>query len=249
MNKYPIVQALALSGLLAAGAAMADSKPPSQQPGQMNKPYDTKRDDPRASMRPQTTTESTRTLTDAPSVYRAIVDKSGRRVPDSVRNAARCVAIFPRVVNAAVAIGGAHGNGVAFCRSGATDKDWGNPVFLNLTAASIGVQAGWRETDMVIFLTGDDARQRLEEGKLTFGGELSAVAGSYDQAVSIPNRGAVIYASSEGLFAGASFDGVNVSVDNDEEARFYGKGMRPFQGQIPSQHQSEVNNLRQLLPA
>lgn len=205
-------------------------------------------DDTRASLARNTANDPESTVKYAASVYKTLI-KDGK-VPASVLSEAKCIAVFPQVVTAAVGIGGTHGDGVAFCRQN-TSTAWSNPVFLNLTGASIGLQAGVKSADVVLFMTGDKARSRIETGRFTVAGDLNAVVGSFEKSFVAPASGVVAYSATSGVFAGASIDGVDITVDKDEQRAFYGtydeKSM--FEGPMPTSVEKSVSELRGMLPA
>src|SRR5690606_1275278 len=95
--------------------------------------------------------------------------------------------------------------------------------FLDLFGGSIGAQLGAKATDLIVLFKSDDARSRLESGRMTLGADASVAFGSSDSSANVgTNRADVeVYSSSRGLFAGASFDGVVIAADEDELKEFY----------------------------
>jgi SH3 domain-containing YSC84-like protein 1 len=196
------------------------------------------------------TNDDESTVQRASEVYRSIVQGPHGKVPNSVLSSAKCVAVFPNVVTAALGVGGIHGDGVAFCKN-ATNK-WGSPVFLDLTGGSLGIQAGVKSADVVLFMSGDDAQRAIEKGNFALGGELNVVAGSFDQGFQVPQKGVVAYTRTGGAFAGASVAGVNISRDEDEQRSFYNvtAGKLPlFDGRVPDKVAKSVNELTGMLPS
>ena len=128
--------------------------------------------------------EAKESIREATDVYKAMAQDSKNKVPKSVLDNAKCIAIFPDAVTVSLGIGGSHSDGVAFCKS--STGAWQNPMFLDLVGGSIGVQAGVKSADVVMYITGDKARADLENGKFTVGGELSAVAGTFDVVMANP---------------------------------------------------------------
>lgn len=189
------------------------------------------------------------TLRESIEVYRAIVKGSHGAIPRSVLANAKCVMVYPNVITAALAVGGVHGDGVAFCRNAA--KEWSNPVFVDLTGASLGVQAGVKSADIVLFMTGENARTAIERGSFQLGGELSAVAGKFDETFSAPTSGVVAYTRTEGVFAGASLGGVNISRDQEDEKAVYGAlgaSANLFERKVSASLEQNTNELKKLLP-
>jgi lipid-binding SYLF domain-containing protein len=102
---------------------------------------------------------------------------------------------------------------------------------------------------MVLYLTGDKAADALKKGTFKLGGELSAVAGTFDKTY-VPTQAEVVaYQRTEGLFAGAAIDGVSISRDESDERAFYGTREAVLTEKLPSELEKEVNELRNVLPA
>jgi len=190
--------------------------------------------------------EAEATLTRATDVYRQISEGKHGKVPQSILDKTRCVAVFPETVTISAGLGGTHGDGVGFCKT--SSGTWENPMFLNLIGGSIGLQAGVKSADMVLFITGDKAKEALKRGSFKVGGELSAVAGSFDRTLPSPHAEVVAYSRSQGLFMGASLEGVSLSRDDSDERAFYGTRETTLTAKIPEDLEREVNKLREVLP-
>lgn len=190
--------------------------------------------------------EAELTLTKSTNVYKEISEGKHGKVPQSVLDKTRCVAVFPDTVTVSAGIGGTHGDGVGFCKT-ATGQ-WENPMFLNLIGGSVGLQAGVKSADMVLYITGEKAAQALQKGSFKLGGELSAVAGTFDKTLPSPHAEVIAYSRSQGLFMGASLEGVNVSRDDSDERAFYGLRETTLTAKIPADLEKEVNQLREALP-
>ena len=165
--------------------------------------------------------EASQTLQDATKVYEDIVMKSPQgQVPKSVLNSAKCIAVFPKVITAAIVVGGTHGDGIVTCRS--NDK-WSTPSIASLTGGSLGAQIGGKSTDLVLFITNDDAVKTLKKGKFAIGADASVAVGSYDAAADLTKSGVVAYQRNEGGYLGASLGAGNIKIDEDANMRLYGK--------------------------
>jgi SH3 domain-containing YSC84-like protein 1 len=151
--------------------------------------------------------------------YKEITSLKDSSIPTSVARKAECVAIFPEVTTAALVVGGTHGDGVAMCKT--STGEWGAPIFLDLTGGSIGIQAGGKTSTVVAYIMDKNSKMKLRERSLQFGGDVSAVAGSFEKSFDIPSSGVVTYAQTKGAFAGASLSGVSMSVDKSEQLAFY----------------------------
>ena len=190
--------------------------------------------------------EAEESLNEATAVYKHISEGKMGKVPQSVLDKTKCVAIFPKTVTVSAGVGGSHGDGVGFCKTSA--GTWENPMFLNLIGGSIGIQAGVKSADIVLYITGDKAVEALKQGNFKVGGELSAVAGTFDKSMEAPHAEVIAYSRSEGLFVGASLDGVNISRDDSDERAFYGSREANLTARMPGDIEREVNELRNELP-
>jgi lipid-binding SYLF domain-containing protein len=190
--------------------------------------------------------EAELTLTKSTGVYKEISEGKYGKVPQSILDKVRCVAVFPDTVTVSAGLGGTHGDGVGFCKT--STGQWENPMFLNLIGGSVGLQAGVKSADMVLYITGEKAAQALLKGSFKVGGELSAVAGTFDKTVPSPQAEVVAYSRSQGLFMGASLDGVSISRDDSDERAFYGLRESTLTAKIPEDLEKEVNQLREVLP-
>ena len=191
--------------------------------------------------------EAEESLAKSTQLYKTVSEGKMGQIPTSVLEKTKCVAIFPNTMTVSAGLGGTHGDGVGFCKS--STGAWQNPMFLNLIGGSIGLQAGVKSADVVLYITGDKAVEALKKGTFKVGGELSAVAGTLDKTFSAPQAEVVAYQKTEGLFAGASIDGVNISRDESDERAFYGTREAVLTEKLPGDLEKEVNELRDALPS
>ncbi len=175
----------------------------------------------RAMMKPGTAQDVNQLIRDSANTLKQF--KSGEnKIPDSNFAKAKCIAVFPKITSAALAVGGQHGEGVVTCRGG--ENKWSRLGFLDFTGASIGAQAGVKHTDLVLLFMNEKAKETLSRGSLAFGADLSAALGSKDAEANINTASDVLaFASESGLFAGASLNGVRISPDDDLLKNAYSK--------------------------
>lgn len=144
-------------------------------------------------------------------------------IPERLLQRAYGVAVFPGVDKLAFGLGGRRGNGVLSVRD--STGRFSNPVFVDLTGGGVGWQAGYQKSDVVLVFTTRQGVEQFNQGTLTLGGNASVAAGpvgrSGEAAVGT-NAEVYSYSRSKGLFAGVSFDGTVLSVDNRENRDFYG---------------------------
>jgi SH3 domain-containing YSC84-like protein 1 len=145
---------------------------------------------------------------------------------DSYWRSARAVAIFPKVVRAGFIVGGSGGKGVLSART--ASGEFSAPVFYTLGGGSVGLQVGYDEATVVMFLMTDQALRSALNGETKVGGSISATAGSKEgenQATTASDI--VYYADASGLFAGISLDGAVLSLREQETKAFYGANATP----------------------
>jgi lipid-binding SYLF domain-containing protein len=145
-------------------------------------------------------------------------------IPPGVLERAKAIGVFANVVQAAFIAGGRGGDGVISAR---TNGAWTVPAFFRMGGASVGLQIGGRQTDIVLVFTTQKALDALLDDRLEFGAEVKAVAGpnaaeAASAATTIRDAGLLIYAKDRGLFAGAALDGAIITPHNDLNRALYG---------------------------
>lgn len=193
-------------------------------------------------------------LTDATAVYRELITASDKAVPKALLDNAKCIAVLPGVIKAAIGFGGRHGSGVISCR---TDSGWSAPAFVSISGGSWGAQLGVESSDIVLFLMNDRGAHSLVEGsRVTLGGQASVAAGPFgrsaEAATNLDLKAEIYsYAKSRGLFAGLSLEGAELKQDDDDNRDYYGKGVTTTQllfGSGPPNVPAEAQTFRQALP-
>ena len=125
-------------------------------------------------------------------------------IPDSIWSKAHCVLVIPSLKKAGFIVGGEHGSGVMSCRHG---NMWGAPVFMEMTKASAGLQAGVSSTDLVLVVMNEKGAEKLLNNKVTLGADASVAAGPVGRSASAATDAQLSaemlsYSRSKGLFAG-----------------------------------------------
>src|SRR5271165_6500931 len=162
------------------------------------------------------------TIRNAATVLQAML--SGNDVSRSVLEKADCIIILPSVKKFAVGIGGTGGRGPMSCRegSGFTGK-WSPPAMYSIGGASAGFQIGGKAVDYVIAIMAPTAVDKVLNGKVKVGSDVSAAAGPGATAPTNSTADMLTYSRSSGLFAGVSLDGASLNPDSDANERLYGK--------------------------
>ena len=123
----------------------------------------------------------------------------------------------------ALVVGGSHGEGLATCKDSV--GAWSQPASISLSQGSIGLQAGAKSTDLVLFFQNQDAVSALKRGSFALGTEVSAVAGKYDTSLDASTAGVVVYSRTEGVYAGAAINESKIGKDLEEQGKLYGKSV------------------------
>jgi SH3 domain-containing YSC84-like protein 1 len=184
------------------------------------------------------------------AAFTRLRESSGAAKVDVFVERARGIMIFPRLVKASLILGGEGGNGVLLAK--ADDGSWSNPAFYSLGAPSIGLQIGYQEATVVLFLMEDSVVQRALEADVTLGantsvalGHVAETGGTQGELLSKP-----IYQLIEarGAFVGASLDGYVISARNKHNQAYYGGPATPRSILIDrSQHRPEADVLLRAL--
>ena len=146
-------------------------------------------------------------------VYEELFGNQKEKIPAALLADTRCIAVFPSLVEAGLVLGGSHGTGVVSCRG--DEGKWSPPSFVKISEGSLGLQIGYKASDLVFFFVTEKSTKVLLEKKTTFGGELSSDV--------------YIYAKSRGLFGGASIEGVRLGASPKAIRKFYGHYVWPGQ--------------------
>jgi lipid-binding SYLF domain-containing protein len=162
----------------------------------------------------------------ASQVLEELRDAGDRSIPNWLLERAYGIAVIPDMTKIAFFAGGRRGNGVLVFR----DKDgrFTNPIFVTLTGGSFGFQWGVQSTDIVLVFTTSKSVEGISRGKVTLGGDASVSAGPVGRessaATDFTFKSEIYsYSRSRGVFAGLAIDGSVMSIDDDENAAFYGK--------------------------
>lgn len=154
-----------------------------------------------------------------------------KRIPESVREAAKCVAVFPNVIEFGFIVAGKGGPGMISCRD-EESGEWGAPAIYKLGAASVGLQAGVQSASIILLYLQDEAVESLKEPKMSFGAGIGIQAGPVgaDADTEVLKKAAVAsYVRSKGLFAGVNLEGAKVSFIEERNTKLYGEKLTPEQ--------------------
>jgi lipid-binding SYLF domain-containing protein len=136
---------------------------------------------------------------------------------DRLRDA-KAVAVIPNV----------RGKGLMTIRD--ADGHWLPPAFIQITGGNLGLQAGYESMDLILIFTDEKAVVALLKRKLTLNADASVAGPSSGRQIAAGapvflTGGIYCYSRSTGIFAGASLDGAAIRVDDQSDAKIYGKGI------------------------
>jgi lipid-binding SYLF domain-containing protein len=152
---------------------------------------------------------------------------------------ARGIVVLPSVVKGGFMLGGEGGNGVLLVKS--EDGSWSPPAFYVLGAASLGIQMGLQDTEIILVLRSNGAVSAILDHQGKFGADAGITIGTIGQGAELStttNIGLDVLAFSNskiGIFGGAALEGAVLARRVDLNEAYYGKGATPrgivYQGQ------------------
>ncbi len=178
-------------------------------------------------------------IEDAHAVLHELMATPDKGVPLDIAAKASCVAVVPGYKKAAFVVGAQYGQGVATCR---TAKGWSAPVFIQITGASFGLQAGGQSTDLVLIGVNHKSMDDMLHDKVKLGGNIAVAAGpvgrdSSASTTELANAEFLTYSRAKGLFAGVDLTGDVINQNIDDTKEYYGKDI-PYKtilsGSVPT---------------
>jgi lipid-binding SYLF domain-containing protein len=164
-------------------------------------------------------------IKNAATVLQAMLHKG--IVPASLLATANCILILPHVKHFAVGVGGSGGHGPLTCRKGKnfSGNGWSTPAMYNIGGANAGLQFGSSSTDFVALILAPSAANRLLEGKVRVGNDITATVGAQTSTGWVAGGDIVAFGRAKGLFAGTSLNGATLEPDDSADQRLYQKGI------------------------
>jgi SH3 domain-containing YSC84-like protein 1 len=146
--------------------------------------------------------------------------KSGDGIRAERLASADCVAVIPGFKKGAAVVGVGFGRGFISCRN---ESGWSAPGAVTLETASLGVQLGGEEIDIVMLSLDKGRRARLVSDRFTIGADASAAWGNGKAAHEDPDAKIIFYGHTKGAFAGFGLDGATLKLDESGNKALYGK--------------------------
>ena len=145
---------------------------------------------------------------------------SAHGIPPEKLAASDCIAVVPEFKQGAAVVGVGFGKGFISCR---TAGGWSAPGSITVETASLGVQLGGEEVDLVVLSLDKGRRARLLSERFTLGSDASAAWGNGKTAHEDPNARILVYAQTKGAFAGFGLDGATLKPDDSGNKSLYGR--------------------------
>jgi len=138
------------------------------------------------------------------------------------------VLIVPEFIKGAFVVGGAGGTGVLLARDEETGK-WSEPAFYSMGSASLGLQIGGQNSEVILMLMKRKALESLYASSVKLGGDFSIATGPVGVGTAAKGVTADIisFARAKGAFIGVSLEGAVVKVSDKSNSAYYGKEVRP----------------------
>jgi lipid-binding SYLF domain-containing protein len=175
----------------------------------------------------------------AATVLNEIMSAPDKGVPEEILGSAKCIAVVPSLLKGGFIFGGAHGRGMATCR---TDNGWSAPAPFAISGGSFGFQIGIQGVDLVMMVMDNRGMQALLSNKFELGADASAAAGPVGRHAEGSTdwklqAQVLTYSRARGLFAGVTVNGAVIRQDDNATRELYGR-MVPFNsiltGAVPS---------------
>ena len=148
---------------------------------------------------------------------------------DAYISRAQAIMIFPRVIKASVLFGGEGGSGVLVSRG--PDNSWSDPAFYSVGAPSIGLQAGYQEATVILFIMDRKTLDRALDTSLTLGASSGATLGMVGErdntAGSVDKANVYQMVEAGGVYAGLSLQGYVIGARGNHNLEYYGRSLTP----------------------
>ena len=135
-------------------------------------------------------------------------------------SASDCIAVIPGFKKGAAVVGVGFGKGFISCR---TTAGWSSPGAITIETASLGVQLGGEEMDLVMLCMDKAKRPKLLSDRFAIGADASAAWGNGKSAHEDPSTQIYFYGQTKGAFAGFGLDGATLKLDASANKTLYGR--------------------------
>ncbi len=139
-----------------------------------------------------------------------------KNIPRAILQRSAAVAVFPKVHQAGLFLGGMAGQGVVVKRNA---YGWSKPININIKGGSLGFQFGYQQGSMVFFVLNPNIAKDMTHRKITLDVDASITAwnfgDNYSDATDFKLTSDIyMFTKNKGAFAGVSFGGAVINVEN-----------------------------------
>jgi lipid-binding SYLF domain-containing protein len=135
---------------------------------------------------------------------------------------ARALFIVPRVGKGGFIFAGSGGRGLVVARDKETGN-WSQPAFYTVGSASIGLQAGAQESEVIYLVMSDAGMSALLGTKFQLGADGTITAGPVGLGAQAATTDILSFSRGVGLFGGISAEGSVIHPDFKRNTAYYGK--------------------------
>ena len=144
---------------------------------------------------------------------------------------AKALLIAPQILKGAFFLGIDGGSGVLLVRDSGK-KQWSQPAFYILGGLSFGFQWGGQASEVILMARTEGAVEMLLSSSFKLGGDASIAAGPYGGGVEGAtsanlNADFLSFSRAKGAFAGISFEGSIIKIDEEANTAYYHQPVRP----------------------
>lgn len=137
---------------------------------------------------------------------------------------ARAIAVFPALKRGGFVIAGEGGTGLFLIRHG---NEWSDPIVVDLSTTSIGLQAGAEVSAGVLAIMADEGPKRFLDGAINVGGTASVALADLGAGAAATGSGAtgidvLMVTQGKGVFAGGALGATSSSLNHAGNAALYG---------------------------
>ncbi len=156
---------------------------------------------------------------------------------------ARALFIVPRLGKGGFIFAGSGGRGLVVVRDDA--GNWSQPAFYTVASASIGLQAGAQESEVIYLVMSDAGMSALMGTKFQVGADGPITTGPIGLGAQAATTGMLAFSRGVGLFGGISAEGTVIHPDCKRNEAYYGQPV--FASEILLSHAVQNADAAQLV--
>lgn len=135
---------------------------------------------------------------------------------------ARALFIVPRLGKGGIIIGGSGGRGLVVVKDPESGT-WSQPAFYTVGSASVGLQIGAQEAEVIYLVMTDGGMSALMDTKFQLGADGSIAAGPIGVGAQAATTDILSFSRSVGLFGGITAEGTVIQPDSERNEAYYGQ--------------------------